>query len=580
MRLLNLKIYGYKNLEDVEINFAKSQGCTLIVGTNGSGKSNLLEVISAIFSALYNHEKNVEPDFRFELNYVINEGCFVNVRNTDGVIHLKYCETMDSDDMEYKIVDSKDIEKYLPDHVIAVYSGEEQRLWENYYFKSYDAYNKQYMLGSEAYRTQSMIYLNHYYWDLIASILSIHEIDEYRNFLSNDIGLKEINSISFEFDEDKIRRNKNEKAKYILEMLNPNNEHLVDVSLEDYRKVCDFCGYEPDLFYNMVVLTLYKDFKIITNMAIKCSNGIEIKSLSEGEKKLLLIYGAINILSGNNLYLLDEPDAHLHEGRKKEIFDLIHQDNQSQFIISSHSPTLTKMFTPEEVILFENNNNECVIHYGNIATTISKLTDGEWSYINQSLLYDNSRPLTLVEGPGDVKYIKKAIDLLSEDTEKYNILKSMTILHCGGASNIKRTIDELQTILPEGKKVIAIYDRDEEGCNQLKVAIGKGKNRRENITYKQGSIYYFKLPKTTNYSSDDFLIEDYFSELMKKEIVQSFIDEIGDGFNSIPKDLKQKVKDKLFSDLDTYDKTNMEGFHVLLDKLCGIINGDELIVEV
>ena len=49
-------------------------------------------------------------------------------------------------------------------------------------------------------------------------------------------------------------------------------------------------------------------------------NGDEKVSLSEGEKKLLLVYGAINLLSGENLYLLDEPDAHLHEGRKREMF--------------------------------------------------------------------------------------------------------------------------------------------------------------------------------------------------------------------------------------------------------------------
>lgn len=57
MKLLKLEIRGYKNLQDVEIDFSKSNGMTLVVGTNGSGKSNLLEVLSAIFSALYNKEK-------------------------------------------------------------------------------------------------------------------------------------------------------------------------------------------------------------------------------------------------------------------------------------------------------------------------------------------------------------------------------------------------------------------------------------------------------------------------------------------------------------------------------------------
>ena len=45
--------------------------------------------------------------------------------------------------------------------------------------------------------------------------------------------------------------------------------------------------------------------------------------MSEGEKKMLLIYGALNIIEGENLVLLDEPDAHIHEGIKKDIYDLI-----------------------------------------------------------------------------------------------------------------------------------------------------------------------------------------------------------------------------------------------------------------
>ena len=146
MKLHKLRIFGYKNLDSIEINFEKSLGQTLIVGTNGSGKSNLLEAISAIFSALYNHDSNIFPDFRFELEYVIGNppsivggrrvvGSVVSirVRNVDGIIEVSYC---DSEGDEYHIVSSDGYDGLLPDHVIAVYSGEEQRLWEDYYFKA------------------------------------------------------------------------------------------------------------------------------------------------------------------------------------------------------------------------------------------------------------------------------------------------------------------------------------------------------------------------------------------------------------------------------------------------------------
>lgn len=580
MKLLELKLWGYKNLEDITINFCKSKGCTLIVGTNGSGKSNLLEALSAIFSALYNHEKNVHPDFRFELDYAVNESCFVKVRNVDGVIDLLYCESADKDDTDYQTVDVRDFDKYLPEHLIAVYSGEEQRLWENYYFSAYDAYNKQYMEGKAGFHTQQMIYLNHYYWDLIASILSIHEIDEYRDFVSSKIGIKVISSIHLAFDVSKLKRNRNKAAKQILEIVNPELKEEVEVSLETLTKVKEFCGYEPEMFYNMVVLRLYKDFKIITDLTIRCANGIEIKDLSEGEKKLLLIYGAINLLSGNNLYLLDEPDAHLHEGRKKEIFDLIRQDEKSQFIITSHSPTLTKMFRPNEVVLLDKADGSCKIQYGEVSNAISKLTDGEWNYIDQSIFFDANRPLLIVEGSGDAKYISKAIELLTDNNSEYAHLKNMDILHAGGAANVKGFIDELSSFIPSGKKVIVLFDRDQAGGEGMKANIGKGASKDDKKTYLKNGYYFLKLPKLPGLSGADFVIEDYFPVSLKKSLAQATLDNALGDFNGFPSNVKESVKSGLARDLEMYDEKTMSGFGTLLDKLCDIINDKEPVVEV
>lgn len=591
MKLLKLKINEYKNFQEVEIDFLKSNGMTLVVGTNGSGKSNLLEVLSAIFSALYNKEKNVNPNFSFEIEYIIDnppssiEGQQTNgsktkvkVSNYTGNIDMYFC-CLESDDIFYK-VSPENYKGLLPDHLIAIYSGEEKRLWETYYYQSYDNYNKQYMEGKVAFQQHNMVYLNHYYWNLIASILLIHDIDDYRNFVNEKIGINGEVYIHCDFDVNRLKRNKNERAKQILQIINPKSEESVDINLETYELVKNYCGYEADMFFNMLVLTLYKDYKIITNLTLRSNNSIEIRDLSEGEKKLLLVYGAINLLSGENLYLLDEPDAHLHEGRKREMFELLQQDLNNHFVVSSHSPTLTKLFDYEHVVLLEKTDDGCKVCYGDVVNTISKLTDGEWKYIEQVMLFENSRPLILVEGPGDVKYIRKAVEVLSEDKEQYKILRSADILHCGGASNIQRTINEIRSSLPENKKIIALFDNDEAGRTELKKAIGKGKDRSDTKTYKKDGIIYLKLPKLYSYGTKDFVIEDYFSESMMKSTIDAIIDNFDDTFNSIAKDLKQKVKDKLELDLDKYNKEALIGFEVLLDKLCSIVNNEEEYVEV
>ena len=202
MKLLRLHVSGYKNLEDIEFDFTKANRCALIVGTNGSGKSNLLEVLSAIFFACYNNHKNVKPDFRFELEYIIERlrtgsagggpsyafPLRVIIRNVDGKIEVQVYQNN-----EWLYVDKKEWFVVLPEHVIAIYSGEEKRLWEDYYFDSYDEFNKQYMSG-KPYSTQRMLYFNKYYWDLFASILVIHDIEEHKQFLET-INISGINKI-------------------------------------------------------------------------------------------------------------------------------------------------------------------------------------------------------------------------------------------------------------------------------------------------------------------------------------------------------------------------------------------------
>lgn len=115
MKLQRLQIQGYKNLDNIEVDFKKSLGQALVVGTNGSGKSNLLEAISAIFAAVYNHDANIYPDFRFELEYTISNPpstingqrivgptVFVRIRNVDEIIkrqHKNLVDIMTYDDL-------------------------------------------------------------------------------------------------------------------------------------------------------------------------------------------------------------------------------------------------------------------------------------------------------------------------------------------------------------------------------------------------------------------------------------------------------------------------------------------------
>ena len=233
---------------------------------------------------------------------------------------------------------------------------------------------------------------------------------------------------------------------------------------------------------------------------------------------------------------------------------------------------MSQLFNEDKVIFFDRDDNECKITYDSVSNSINKLTNGQWKYVDHSLFISRARTLILTEGQGDIAYIKKAIDIYS-DEEKYRLLRDVDFIHCGGAQNVCHMVNELKAIMPSDKKIIVIFDRDDAGGDGLKSVIKKGKDKKDTKTYKKDQFYFFKLPVTEGYTKDTFVIEDYFSNDHKKNIALSKLADVN-GFNDIPKDLKQSVKEDLAKNLESYTKEEMKGFKILLDKIYNIIIND------
>ena len=67
MRLDKLWIKQFKNLIGVEIDFSESDWVTVIIGWNGTGKSNILEALVMIFRDL--DLGKAKPPFAYRLDY-------------------------------------------------------------------------------------------------------------------------------------------------------------------------------------------------------------------------------------------------------------------------------------------------------------------------------------------------------------------------------------------------------------------------------------------------------------------------------------------------------------------------------
>ena len=78
MRIDELRVEAFKNLRNIRVHFDRESPYTVLVGENGSGKSNLLEALALIFRSL---DLDEEAPFSYELKY--------RCRNHDVAVQAK-----------------------------------------------------------------------------------------------------------------------------------------------------------------------------------------------------------------------------------------------------------------------------------------------------------------------------------------------------------------------------------------------------------------------------------------------------------------------------------------------------------
>src|SRR5580658_3350082 len=122
MRLDRLKIDGFKNLNRVEIDFDQDELSTVLIGLNGTGKSNVLEALVTIFRALDLREP---IPFSCFLRYQCNDK-WIEVDNRWSDVHSPLKIVVDGKTVAAARI-SEHAAEYLPNHVFGYYSGGTRR---------------------------------------------------------------------------------------------------------------------------------------------------------------------------------------------------------------------------------------------------------------------------------------------------------------------------------------------------------------------------------------------------------------------------------------------------------------------
>jgi predicted ATPase len=204
--------HQFKNLKDVTIDFDQDHWVTVVIGWNGTGKSNVLEALAIIFRDLI--AKKREPLFAFKLAYRM--GVDENMRHihidADPLrakdifrIHVADAKQIEHSKTVHGVLDGGDADKtppgelmklttflnadaeYLPRYVFSYYSGESPRMQEVFrpYLETYDSK----LRNGEDPGLKRLFYALPVHSQFVLLAFMIKQSTEVRDLLENKLGI-------------------------------------------------------------------------------------------------------------------------------------------------------------------------------------------------------------------------------------------------------------------------------------------------------------------------------------------------------------------------------------------------------
>ena len=499
-QLYSLNIGEYKNLHQLCIDFESTDKYCCLIGLNGSGKSNVLEVISAIFYSLYHIATLVDGlrkypcPFKYRISY-INDNEFYEI--IDGRLKNGNKVTLD----------------ILPKNILASYSGEDTRLWKTYYKPIYEKYCSK-MTATQGFIPLFMFYISRHEWDIsLLTLLYSEDIDVVKFVAGITKGAE--CKISFEYNNTNIKKWDGTEIEGFIEKLKKKSTYNIESFRATINEI-NFIDQPSTLFYCLCKCRTESDNQIIQRINIEFINKGNIEGLSKGEKKLINANTIIHILSApNSLCLFDEPDSHIHIARKDELKELINTENRYS-IVTTHSPVFVNCLCDENIRYLKDGKIEDLER----SKKLSLLSGGGISIFEGSLIL-GTKKILVVEGPYDKKYLEKAISIFAKRNSKYKALKQIAIIPAGSAGNAKTMYDDVLSKQVDGLELIAfLFDYDKGGLEGWK-NIGNIKSEKViPIFYQDNYAKEYETSIKNIADKDSYMVEDLFSPESYKEKVE------------------------------------------------------------
>jgi predicted ATPase len=412
-RLAELWLEDFKNLQDYTIRFDPAEGLDVVLGWNGTGKSNLFEALVIIFRDLHEWwEKNRWPDKPmngFRLSYEMDENIVEVVWQP---AQMKRPE-IKRGPIPQKATDRAKLEPIkreqlpLPRFVFGYYSGPTNRLAEHFLPMKQDHYDRLRLAKADDAKTLAKLLeqrrffcaeTHHAKYVLLA--FSYKEDPKISEFLQNRLRIVGFESALFIIRRPPWAKQGSKAEEFwsatgimrrVIERLR--RYAIAPMILKQkvssgYRSTTEdhYYFFLPDLeslhafaaeyqdartFFLALESTdfseLIHDVKIQVRVKSTSTGQVSITfhQLSEGEQQLLMVLGLLRFTKSNqSLVLLDEPDTHLNPHWSVDyIKDLarVMSDNAveskeqqtSQILVATHDPLVIASLMKDQIHLMK-----------------------------------------------------------------------------------------------------------------------------------------------------------------------------------------------------------------------------------
>ena len=386
MRIKTVSIERYKNLHDFECKFSDSN-ISAFIGNNGSGKSNLLEVIANAFSNAKNFAtgKNLplslDPVLACVIEYELHGTDYVLQYNYDaeGILAKLAKEPTIPVRDEISIycgekkLTKKEIDAALPDSILLYYAGETLRQ-KGTAESTYDSFYEEKLKRAKSVTLPSLCFMDYYSirdLPLLLLTAAVYKGNYYAKFLSF-VKCSEISS-KFSFILKNPGKGKGAAdtywnatgfVKFFLDGArrfvtgtrdSGGSQYFMFFNApEDFRAISE---NEFDLFAKLKALRHYGYLEHIGIELIK-NDGTRFSSLrlSEGEKQLGLLMLLSSFTAEHEcLYLFDEFDAYLHLNWQRQFASNIANTGVAGHILfTTHSPASISQVTMDSLFIMKN----------------------------------------------------------------------------------------------------------------------------------------------------------------------------------------------------------------------------------